>query len=115
MAQESFRGKRIAIYARYSSSLQREASIGDQVRRCTDYVTGRDGDVNDDLIFTDKAASGASMVRPGFESLLQQLDAIPRIDAIVTEDVSRISRGLRGCSFHFSAPSLLRHSLAGRS
>jgi predicted site-specific integrase-resolvase len=37
MSQE-FAGKRVAVYARFSSQLQREASIEDQVRRCTAYA-----------------------------------------------------------------------------
>src|SRR5262245_49774586 len=88
-----FRGRRIAIYARYSSVLQRESSIEDQVRRCTDFVRRAGGAVQPELIFADMAVSGSSLARPGFERLMQKLDEVPPgIDVIVTEDVSRISR-----------------------
>ena len=84
-------GKRVAIYARYSSHLQREASIEDQVRRCSDYVAVAGGRVDPELVFADHAISGASLCRSGFEHMMR-LVAEKRVDAIVTEDVGRISR-----------------------
>lgn len=89
----TFLGKRVAIYARYSSTLQKEASIEDQVRRCGEYVTRAGGTVQPELIFIDAATSGASLDRAGFERMMRLVRARPkRIDAIVTEDLSRISR-----------------------
>lgn len=86
-------GKRVAIYARYSSSNQREASIEDQVRRCTEFIERNGGTVRDDLVFFDKAVSGASLERPGFEQMMGQVSARPlRVDVIVSEDLSRITR-----------------------
>jgi site-specific DNA recombinase len=88
-----FHGKRVAIYARYSSMLQSEASIDDQVRRCSDFVVRAGGAVDAQLIFTDAATSGASLERVAFERMMGLLQARPRrIDVIVTEDLSRISR-----------------------
>src|SRR5690349_10118905 len=49
---------RVAIYARYSSEQQREASIADQIEICTRYA-GRHG-WTIVATYTDAAASGAS-------------------------------------------------------
>ena len=60
---------RAAIYARYSSDLQSEASIDDQVRLCRERAE-RDGMVVSD-VFTDFAISGGNLSnRPGMLSLL---------------------------------------------
>ncbi len=85
-------GMRVLIYARYSSSLQSEASIEDQVRRCSEYVLQHGGVVSPEDIFPDYAMSGASMVRPAFERMMQIVETQPKLLAIVTEDVSRVSR-----------------------
>jgi site-specific DNA recombinase len=88
-------GKRTAIYARFSSSNQREASIEDQVRVCTDFIAREGGVVREDLIFVDRAISGSSLTRSGFEQMMSQVLARPpRVDAIVCEDLSRIARDL---------------------
>jgi site-specific DNA recombinase len=89
----AFASKRVAIYARYSSSLQNERSIEDQVRRCTEHVRAAGGNVDEGLIFTDMAISAASLKRPGFEMLMRAV-AERRVDTIVAEDLSRISRDL---------------------
>lgn len=89
------RGKRIAIYARYRSQMQREASIEDQVRRCSEHIRGLGGEVAAELIFTDFATSGASLARPGFENLMRHVELKPsKVDVFVTEDMSRISSEL---------------------
>ncbi|MBI2395166.1 MAG: recombinase family protein [Deltaproteobacteria bacterium] len=92
METDRLRGKKVALYARYSSQLQREASIEDQLRRCREWVVARGGVVDPDLVFVDAATSGASLARPGFESLMRRLAAKPPIEVIVTEDLSRITR-----------------------
>lgn len=84
-------GRRVAIYARFSSDRQSETSIEDQVARCRRFVEGRGGSVDEGLVFADFAVSGASMQRPGWEALTRAVDA-GRVDAIVAEDVSRVSR-----------------------
>jgi site-specific DNA recombinase len=86
-------GKRVAIYARYSSSNQREASIEDQVRRCTEFIEHNGGTFRDELVFFDKAMSGASLERPGLERLMAEVSTRPpRVEVIVSEDLSRITR-----------------------
>ena len=83
----------VAIYARFSSDHQREASIEDQVRRCRAYIAQAGGDPGRAVVFSDFAVSGASMVRPGIESMMAAVDA-GTVDAIVCEDLSRISRDI---------------------
>src|SRR5262245_275632 len=54
---------RAAIYARYSSDLQREASIEDQVRLCKERIEQEQWAICE--TYTDHAMSGASRHRPG--------------------------------------------------
>jgi site-specific DNA recombinase len=88
---ERLEGKRVAIYARYSSANQREASLDDQIHRCSEFITRRGGLVPPELVFGDKAVSGASLQRPAFERLWRLVES-KKIDVIVTEDASRITR-----------------------
>ena len=80
---------RTAIYARYSSDMQSDASIEDQIRLCEERVS-RDGR---QLIqyYTDHATSGASMMRPGIQMLMQDA-ASGKFDAVYAEALDRISR-----------------------
>jgi site-specific DNA recombinase len=78
-----------AIYARYSSDLQREASIEDQNRICRERA-GREG-WSVYKYYSDHGISGASLIRPGIQKLLQ--DALEgRFEIIVTESLDRLSR-----------------------
>ncbi len=81
---------RAAIYARYSSDLQSEASIEDQIRLCREH-TARDGMSVVD-VYTDYAISGGSLTnRPGMLALLN--DAKNRhFDVMIAEAMDRISR-----------------------
>lgn len=93
MDTKNLNGQRVAIYARYSSDNQRDASIDDQVRRCRSFVEAHGGAFDPDLVFADHAVSGASLQRPAFEKLMALVEARPRgVDVIVTEDLSRITR-----------------------
>lgn len=80
---------RAAIYARYSTDLQRDASIEDQVRSCR-ALLAREGIDNFDT-FADRAASGASMVRPGLQALLAAVRE-GRVEIVVAEGLDRLSR-----------------------
>jgi site-specific DNA recombinase len=80
---------RAVIYARYSSDLQRDASIEDQVRQCKVHID-RDG-----LVFlrtySDHAVSGSIRMRPGYQKLLE--DARKRqFDIVIAEALDRLSR-----------------------
>jgi site-specific DNA recombinase len=92
---EALRGKRVAIYARFSSDKQSDTSIADQVRRCQQFVEREGGTVDPSCVFTDYATSGASLARAGFEAMMALTSATPpAIDVIVAEDLSRITRDL---------------------
>src|SRR5262249_13200835 len=80
---------RAVIYARYSTDLQSASSIDDQVRLCRERIE-RDGH---ELVqvYSDRAVSGASLMRPGIQSLM--LDATRgNFDLVYAEALDRISR-----------------------
>jgi hypothetical protein len=63
---------RAAIYARYSSDNQRDASIADQLRICREFAARQDWAVVQE--FTDHAISGATLLRSGFQALMWKQD-----------------------------------------
>ncbi|RWR04618.1 recombinase family protein, partial [Paenirhodobacter populi] len=80
---------RAAIYARYSSEHQREASLDDQIRICRRLIAEKGWILAG--IYSDAAMSGASALRPDYQRL--QDDARrSRVDVIVSESIDRISR-----------------------
>ena len=62
-----------ALYARYSSDNQRDASIEDQLRLCRQHADKQGWTIVDS--YTDRAISGASLMRPGIQELIQTLCA----------------------------------------
>ena len=86
-----------AVYARYSSDLQRPASIEDQVRRCREYAEARGWRVAEEHIYTDHAISGAiTRARPGYQRMLA--DAKERVfDVVLADEQSRFSRDQAEC------------------
>jgi site-specific DNA recombinase len=84
---------RVSLYARFSSDNQRDTSIDDQVRLCREYVSRNGGEVENDSVVTDYAASGASAARAGFEGLLRLIET-RAVDVVVTESADRLSRDL---------------------
>ena len=86
---------RYAIYARYSSDLQRQTSIADQIRKCHEFGQAQGWVPVKDCIYTDEAISGVTTDRPGFQRMLQ-VALLPHcpFDAILVDDTSRISRSL---------------------
>ena len=80
---------KVAIYARYSSVNQRDASIADQLRVCEEFAAREGWTVVQE--FTDHAVSGATLLRPGFQSLMR--DALNgRFDIVLAEALDRFSR-----------------------
>lgn len=77
------------IYARYSSDLQRDASIEGQIRLCTERAEREGWTLGSS--YTDHAVSGASLVRPGIQSLLQDA-AAGRSNVVIAEAIDRLSR-----------------------
>ena len=77
------------IYARYSSDLQREASIDDQVRLCKAHVE-REGWQHVGTL-SDAAISGASTLRPEYQKLLEGARN-RQFQVVVAEALDRLSR-----------------------
>jgi site-specific DNA recombinase len=80
---------RVAIYARYSSDHQRDASIADQLRVCRLRVESQGWDVVEE--YADHAISGASLLRPGIQALMMDA-ARGRFDIVFAEAMDRLSR-----------------------
>lgn len=81
---------RAVVYARYSTDMQNERSIEDQIDLCRAYAA-REGMVIVD-VFEDRAVSGASLHnRPGIKSLIEQAPQ-RRFDVVLAESMSRIGR-----------------------
>ena len=80
---------RTVIYARYSSSLSRDASIEDQVRLCRAHA-GRSG-WTVTQVFEDRAISGASAIRPGYQKMLEAVQS-GAVDIVLAEALDRLSR-----------------------
>ena len=106
---------RVGIYARYSTDLQSERSIDDQVRRAHEAITRAGGNPGRATLFPDSAASGASRAdRPGMDALLRAVDA-GEIDIVITEDVSRLARDLEDAAHIFKRLEFARVPLIGLS
>jgi site-specific DNA recombinase len=97
----------VLIYARFSSTLQNERSIDDQVRRCRAFITQHGGNPDEAKVFADYAVSGSSLDRPGFEAMM---DVVKKGQgkSIVTEDMSRISRDFADSAQIFKQLQFLR-------
>jgi DNA invertase Pin-like site-specific DNA recombinase len=80
---------KVALYARYSSENQRDASIADQFRICRAYAERQGWRIVEE--YSDQAISGASLLRPGIQSLIA--DALRRrFDIVLAEAMYRLSR-----------------------
>ncbi len=73
---------RAVIYARHSSQNQREASIEDQVRLCREFIRAQGWSYLH--AYTDRAISGASPIRAGYQKLLEDARA-GEFDVVVAE------------------------------
>jgi site-specific DNA recombinase len=81
---------RVALYARYSSDHQRDASIEDQFRLCHLHAKRESWTVVES--YADRGVSGSSVIlRPGVQALIA--DAMRgRFDVVLAEALDRISR-----------------------
>ncbi len=89
--------KRCAIYARYSSDLQRPSSIEDQVRKCTQECQRHKGwTITEEWVVADQEVSGRSLVgRDALTSLKEAVKKTPRpFDCVLIDDTSRLGRNL---------------------
>src|SRR6185436_10519242 len=85
-----------ACYARFSSDLQRQTSLEDQLRSCREYADRQGWTWQDSHIYTDAAISGSSIEgRPGLHALLEAAVTLPLpFDVLLVDDSSRVSRDL---------------------
>jgi DNA invertase Pin-like site-specific DNA recombinase len=87
---------RTAAYARFSSDLQRQTSLDDQIRTCREWAARHGWSWQDHHVYTDAAISGVSIEgRAGLQALLTAAyaDDCP-FDVILVDDSSRVSRDL---------------------
>ena len=80
---------KVAIYARYSSENQRDASIGDQFRICREFAQRQGWHVAAE--YSDHAVSGATIMRPGFQTMMRQA-LQKKVDIVMAEALDRFSR-----------------------
>jgi site-specific DNA recombinase len=78
---------RTVAYARYSTEMQRAASITDQLRNIRQRCE-REGWA-DPVVYSDEAISGARSDRPQFLALIADAD---KFDVLLVDDLSRLSR-----------------------
>lgn len=84
-----------AVYARYSSDQQRIASIGDQIRKCSEYALQHGWRIDPCHIYTDEALSGVGTDRPGYQAMLKAAFSPSRpFQIVLVDDTSRLSRSL---------------------
>ncbi|WP_250152574.1 recombinase family protein [Ancylobacter radicis] len=95
----------VALYARYSSDNQRDASIEDQLRQSRDYAERQGWSIVEG--YTDRAISGASLIRAGIQKLMADMQD-GRFD-IVLSGHSTASAGTR----RMSPPSISACALPG--
>lgn len=89
---------RAAIYARYSSDNQRDASIEDQIEVCQRYAAQMGWQVT--TIFDDRAISGANSNRPGYRDLVTETRR-GTVDVVIVEALDRLGRKLSDISGMF--------------
>jgi site-specific DNA recombinase len=80
---------RAVIYARYSSALQHDVSIEDQVRSCKAWIDKEGWALV--ASYTDHAISGSIRLRPGYQKLLEDARS-GEFDVVVSEALDRLSR-----------------------
>lgn len=82
---------RAALYARFSSDLQKPKSVADQIAEGKDFIAAQGWTLTG--VFTDAEMSGTTMIRPGLQAVLAEIER-SNIDALVFESLDRLSRDL---------------------
>lgn len=80
-----------AIYARYSSNAQNDASIEQQVAECTMYA--QQNGLKVVATFEDRAISGRSDKRPGFQKMIRAAER-REFQVLLTYKSNRIARNM---------------------
>ena len=83
---------RVVIYARYSSSSQREASIEEQIKVCTEYAERNKYTVI--KTYSDSAMTGTNDKRPALQRLLKECSS-GMFDMILVYSIDRFGRDIR--------------------
>ncbi len=83
-----------AIYARYSTDMQRAESIDAQIRKCRAFAQLKGWEVLDEHIYSDEAVSGASINgRQNFQRMIESAKHKPKpFDYILADDTKRFAR-----------------------
>ena len=81
--------KRVVTYSRFSSDLQSDASIEDQIRLCAEKANSQNWNIVNN--YTDAGISGASLLRPGIQALMQAA-MNGEFDILLAEALDRLSR-----------------------
>lgn len=81
--------KKAVIYARYSSSNQREESIEGQLRECNDYAAKNGYTIIGEYI--DRALTGKSDQRPEFQNMIRD-SAKKHFEYVITYKIDRFAR-----------------------
>ena len=101
---------RAALYARYSTDAQREASIDDQVRLCRELAERQSYLIVE--VYADHALSGASALRPRYQRLLEDVRA-GRFEVVIAEALDRCVFPRKGRSVA-NAAAPIRSPMSGR-
>ena len=80
---------KVAIYARYSSDNQRDASIADQMRVCRAFAERQGWALAQE--YSDHAVSGATLLRSGFQAPMRDARN-HQFDVVLAESLDRFSR-----------------------
>ncbi len=78
-----------AFYGRFSTDMQREASIEDQYRNCARYAEREGWSIAQR--YEDKGISGATKDRPAYQDMLADAKS-KKFDILMVDDLSRLSR-----------------------
>lgn len=88
---EKAEGNICVVYARYSSAVQNDASIEQQVAECREYAAAHDLKISD--IYADRAVSGRSDRRPEFQKMIRHAET-GRFQIVLTYKSNRIARNM---------------------
>lgn len=87
----------VALYARCAAATTGSTAIEDQVQRCLAFVERSGGDRSKATVFADSGIAGRRAQRPSFASLMAAVED-GRINAVVTQDLSRVTRDIAEAS-----------------
>src|SRR2546430_4877116 len=93
---------KVAIYARYSSENQREASIADQFRICREFARRQGWTIAKE--YSDHAVSGATLLRSAFQAMMASA-LRKEVDVVLAESLDRFSRDQEDTAGLFKRPT----------